>query len=542
MLASSSSNSDSKLNETTALLSSSPTHRPTDSDPSSTIEEPATGMLNTNTIIHAGKMVGLVALAAVISATNAANAAASPSNTNPANMSFEWFGNLSTDLKAWTITYGGSSEAVNTIFNVDMMLLLGGIIMGFAAKAHKAKREKALLAFVTILALAAGLSSFGLGEDNFKFLKDDLFLIPAISFTLSTVISRMVGLDGIVTRNRNFLNPYAKQQSELVMALKHLKQDSKADVRELFEQVKQDLFSRKSHPTHKEFNDLFLGSLASTAQSDWFDHSTCVEKSLARTGKAFDLLMGITVGLATGIAFVQKGYTGNLDMAKLIDSDFGEAFANLDNSWKALAGLASGLGSFALYATRTYDFRSTLIDTFNHLKETGLRSPAFYAVVFSLSTLAVLNYYASGSGENLAKNILKSPSTEITPIQMDTLLGDIFIKLNRAGVFFVNYRSSIDLFHLRAPQTVNAGFTLEAYLRRLSSPTGVFIDADTIEAAKAIVSKSNPVNSAYGYELDPEKNPADMPRLSTALAPTVFSRSKSRDRDEAAQANLRLSH
>ncbi|HEU5281909.1 MAG TPA: hypothetical protein VFU82_08035 [Gammaproteobacteria bacterium] len=444
----------------------------------------------------------LGALSILVSTPTAANAAAGAADIEP-NKLIDAFGNFSTSDKAWTVIDGGSSLIVNAVVFFDFALQLSSIFNGISNKLTKSLAEKTIFSAVMLFALCSATAAFGLGEDNFAYLIDDVWLLPALAFALSTFVTRSTALDSIMTRMRNTRNEDSKKQAQFAFALKRLSPEAKQTIIETYNKTRDNYLEKTKNPNYSDLASEFLQAFNVTHNSSTsFQKISSAKKGLSLFGTGFDCLAAPTAAIPTGIVFAQKGYGGFNDIAKLCNS---LALNDLPQAKQFPFGIGSGVASAALYA-RAYDYRHTLTDLWTHIRASEtIKKRLFHAI--NAAFIFLLNIPASKSGQNMAQTMIDNPHSWVYPWfphdglanQTNTSSGSsessesqyqpwqalAFIMLCQLGVFIVNSKSCIEVLITRPQHSPTKHTDFETFVRKIANPVGRIIkDGDDGDALR----------------------------------------------------------
>lgn len=464
-----------------------------------------------------GYYAALSILALVVSSPTAANAAAGATNSNPNDLTPERFlHNFTSSEQFWTTVDGASSLAINAVVFFDFSLQLGNTLNGISDKFSKNLVEKLLLSSLLVLSVCSAAAAFGLGEDNFVYLQENLWLIPALSFALSTFVTRASSLDSIATRLRNLKNEDAQLQAKASHALKNIDPRVLPGVTHTFNVIKTQYLKKTNNPTYEGLAiEFFEGFNVAHSQPETFRKITPLQHGARFFGTTVDALIAPASAIPTGLTFAQKGYNGFNDIFKMFNSNW---LNTLPTAYQIPFGLG-GLASAALYA-RTYDYRQTLIDLLTHIKEHKKQ----YSLYAWTAAIFLLNIPASKSGQNMGQKIVDNenswiyswfPHDEATSesgnplIDKDAFSAMVYVMLNQIGVFLVNSKSCIEVLITRPPRIPNNDLDFQTFIRRLANPVSTIITSDELRADinKMLESFNTRQNMRRQHRRETEKSP-----------------------------------
>jgi hypothetical protein len=420
-----------------------------DDDSEADTEAPVVAAANADPDAHVrykrfGKILGKTVISLIASGANAINAMMNPSNKQPKDISWEWVESLSPAQRADAIWNFCASLLVNFILAYDSIPAAFYTLKKSVTKEHKTQQEKIDLGVTITLGLFAAVASAAISYGAFTWLNPAVAELVAFGALLINFTTRYVGVKNLGNRARSGYDKDTQAIHQFIRDMNNIKPDYQNITEILVKQSYAKAGDKMNDKTIAYFaNRMFILRRHWERKNEDIIHAdTRVDKLRLFTLKGMTISFASIVGLASLTTFDQKGFDG-------LNKITGGFMENLPGGVRGFIGFPPGAATAMLYAVSALDAPKRTVNT---MRDLAHDREAKKIALFLF--LAIANFYASGSMENVCKGAMQRSDWIFNFLILGTLLGQLVVYLNRAGGGATNTNASFKkFFSAPAPTT-----------------------------------------------------------------------------------------
>lgn len=244
-------------------------------------------------------------------------------------------------------------------------------------------------AFSALIGAAVFVAAFALGFVPFAFLPYELGAIPGVVSGLGTLLSRFLGVSGVLSRVYNLLKAIAdfcnsdkRLQAGAAEILKRIKDEHLADIKAFMDTEGINLDDHDNEQIKQLFEHL-------AQHPDYLNEKTLGDYIKQTTGLLFNVAFAGISGYFAYYLFAEKGFQGfNIFAKEFLKSD---VLDTLDPVWKILLGSIPGAASVMFFLNKMIDAGPVFIDAIKLIISTIKTHPEnlfHFAVILGTSILS----------------------------------------------------------------------------------------------------------------------------------------------------------
>lgn len=352
-----------------------------------------------------------------------------PSHTQPANISWKWWYNLSKTTKLLSI----GSAAINFTIGVMVRNAYFPKIAEYLSKEFALSTQSASHAakntLVMLLAIIAAIAGGALVYEGMIATGALSAGLNALGVMLITAGFRFVSLNALFEKIINLFDQDYQFQQNCIKHLKTLSQEHADEMNQLLQ--------------GKEVNEETVREFLTTFYNHAFPETKTFSKNEIVTntaGKTFDLTLGLALGAPYFLFCSQKG----LDGIRIIAQYAAPAYSlqSLSLSTKMIISMIIGSSSGALAFLAGYDFRVLLLDLYEDCKKHYIDILKIL-VILPATTISALSLTSAAQAVTASPNLF-----EIT----DDAAGTLFTALLTLMAVCFDFKAIADYYILQHPE------------------------------------------------------------------------------------------
>lgn len=387
------------------------------------------------------KKASKFALTLIIISPSAVNAAASVTDADPKIMGLTWFNSLSRSNYWATIGYFFASLAVNIPvmysyapkalekFKLSFNAFTSSIqkLKTATTPEERWKHRKEILKHIGIFltGASAALATGAIAFDAFTWAGELIALSVSVFNTTVYFATRYVGVKNFVNWVNGRRDPELQLNKAAIDVLRRINENHLDEINELINTI---------ITKHKELTPIAIEEIFSRLENKVNDNNEILDPenpNLEKLGLAFDVAFGLAVFIPAWYTFIEKGFGGENIAAKYA----GHPMDDTHRAVKLALGLIPGTASAMLYFINVFNYRQIAVDIWNEVSYEPISK--IPQIIYNLLWLGI-NYPASGSMQNVVRNIEKKGDAQIIPVALDSDVGNAFAWLVQAGAYATN--------------------------------------------------------------------------------------------------------
>lgn len=422
------------------------------------------------------KTLGIWVTALITSSPTALYAAFG--TTSPKDINEQWWHDKSIWEKVLSVTFGFSSETVNTILSgLFIPLAVKGLYNGWAN--IKANPVETIVS--TLGGIVSAFSAIGLAYTPFRPLTGDIGASAFSAFNgLVSFTQRFAGTQRIFQRFSPYTNTHvgekATLQTNVLDTVSHLTDTYADELQTLLNDALTEAKNNNIESNTDAFMQLVFKKLALKLQElheqeqiDTLHQSSSSKWDYAKQG--LNLIVATASALSVFCTFGQKGFQAFDNIEKIATHQQGHFFADLPVWSKILIGTLPGLVAAGFYFINTLDFAANVGVALHDIKtcwennEGAELAKKMSIKVGAIGLILALNIFASPSMYGVGLGITKNNFWHIPQVGAH-VLGTLYPYANQLAAFLVNLSGCLSKVFTINPASLTAPLVDEAATKR----------------------------------------------------------------------------